>query len=74
VAQDLEIHVVPLPDGRWGLRLARDAGVERAYLTRKAAIEASRRAGGKGAAVIVHDETGRISDRPGHGPHPQPVA
>ena len=66
-----EIHVVPLPDGRWGLRLAQDDGVKQAYLTRKAAIEASRkRAGGKEAALVIHDETGRISDRPGHGPHP----
>ena len=68
------IHVVPVADGRWGVLLPGEAAVLRAYLTRKAAIEASRRAGGKGAAVIVHDETGRISDRPGHGPHPQPVA
>lgn len=66
----VEIHVVPVSDGRWALR--RDDGplVSR-HGTRKAAIEAGRQSGD--GVIVVHDEMGRISDRPGHGPHPRPA-
>jgi len=65
-------HVVPTPDGKWGVRGEGNDRLTRRTDTQGEAIDAAKEiAKNKGSEVVIHRRDGRIRDKDSYGKDPE---
>jgi diacylglycerol kinase family enzyme len=66
-------HVVPTPDGNWGVRGEGNSKITKETSTQDQAIEIAREiARNQGSEVVIHKRDGTIRDKDSYGKDPCP--
>jgi len=66
-------HVVPVDDGKWGVRGEGNSRLTRITNTQSDAIDIAKQiAQNQGSEVVIHRPDGRIRDRDSYGNDPNP--